>query len=379
MTSALVRPETSGGCFHGGAFFKAVGDDFKSFDRAMSIINADVLDAWFPPAPAVIESIQECLPWLLRTSPPTDAAGLVRTIAKIRGVPDECVVAGAGSSDLIYRALREWLSPASRVLLLDPTYGEYAHLCEHVVGCEADRFRLKREEGYRVDLRKLSDRLDADYDLLVIVNPNNPTGQAIPSDELTRFLSSVPRQTRVWIDEAYLEYTGQRSMESFAAESRNVVVCKSMSKVYALSGARAAYLVGHPETVSELRRLTPPWAVSLPAQVAAVRALESPDYYADCYAETNGLRNQLAAGIAAIDPHIDIVNGSGNYVLFHLPTDGPTAGEIVDRCRTRSLFLRDAGVTSPSLGRHSLRAAVKDEATQRRMLEVLSWALRRER
>ena len=115
MTSALVRPVVRGGCFHGGAFFKAIGDDFKSLDRATSIINADVLDAWFPPAPAVIDSIREYLPWLLRTSPPTDAEGLVRTIAAVRGVPDECVLVGSGSSDLIYLALREWLSPASRV------------------------------------------------------------------------------------------------------------------------------------------------------------------------------------------------------------------------------------------------------------------------
>ena len=175
-----------------------------------------------------------------------------------------------------------------------------------------------------------------------------------------------------------LEAEGADNPALLASESRNVVVCKSMSKVYGLSGARAAYLVGHPETVSELRRLTPPWSVSLPAQVAAVRALESPDYYAECYAQTNALRMQLAAGIAAIDSQIDVVDGNGNYVLFHLPTDGPTAGEVVERCRTRGLFLRDASVTSPSLGCYSLRAAVKDQVTQRRMLEIMAWALRRE-
>jgi histidinol-phosphate/aromatic aminotransferase/cobyric acid decarboxylase-like protein len=375
MTSAVVRQEVAGACFHGGAFFDAVGDDFKSLDRATSVINADVLDAWFPPAPAVLETLEGHLPWLLRTSPPTQAGGLVRTIAKVRRVPDECVLVGAGSSDLIYRAFREWLSPASRVLLLDPTYGEYAHVCENVVGCEADRFRLRREQGYRVDLRELSDRLDADYDLLVIVNPNNPTGQSIPSDDLARFLDEVPEQTRVWIDEAYLEYTSQPSLERFAAVKSNVIVCKSMSKVYALSGARAAYLVGRPELISELRRWTPPWSVSLPAQAAAIGAMESPDYYARRYAETNELRVELARGIAAIDPHIDVVVGLGNYVLFHLPTDGHTAGDVVQRCRTRNLYLRDAGVTSPSMGRYSLRAAVKDEATQRRMLEILASVL----
>ena len=65
-------------CFHGGAFFGAIGADFSSLERRHSIINADVLDAWFPPAPAVIESLREHLPWLMRTSPPTTCEGLVR-------------------------------------------------------------------------------------------------------------------------------------------------------------------------------------------------------------------------------------------------------------------------------------------------------------
>src|SRR6266576_385362 len=62
--------------------------------------------------------------------------------------------------------------------------------------------------------------------------------------------------------------------------SENVIVCKSMSKVYALSGARVAYLCAGPHQLEELRALTPPWVVSLPAQVAAVRALNDPAYYA---------------------------------------------------------------------------------------------------
>src|SRR5207244_5494104 len=63
-------------CFHGGAFFDAVGDEFDRIDRRRSIINADVLDAWFPPSPNVLAALDEHLPWLLRTSPPLGSAGL---------------------------------------------------------------------------------------------------------------------------------------------------------------------------------------------------------------------------------------------------------------------------------------------------------------
>ncbi|MEO6917367.1 MAG: GNAT family N-acetyltransferase, partial [Chitinophagaceae bacterium] len=65
-------------CYHGGSFFKAIGEDLQHLDRSNEIINADVLDAWFPPSPKVLEAFGENLSFLLKTSPPTHAEGLVR-------------------------------------------------------------------------------------------------------------------------------------------------------------------------------------------------------------------------------------------------------------------------------------------------------------
>ncbi len=144
-------------CFHGGAFFSAVGEEFDSLERRQHIINADVLDAWFPPAPKVLACLEAHLPWLLRTSPPTQSEGLTRAIACARGVQTDCILPGAGSSDLIFLALRHWLKPESRVLILDPTYGEYPHVLECVIGCQAERLTLCRSEGYRLDPVHLAD------------------------------------------------------------------------------------------------------------------------------------------------------------------------------------------------------------------------------
>ncbi|CAN5237236.1 hypothetical protein BH24GEM2_BH24GEM2_10820 [soil metagenome] len=195
-------------CYHGGASISAIGDTFTDLDRAEKIISADVLDAWFPPAPAVVEALRDHLPYLLRTSPPTDCGGLLRTIAARRGVACSMLVPGAGSSDLIFRAFREWLSPRSRVLLLDPTYGEYAHIAASVIECQVDRLRLTREREYRVDLDELGSRCGTGYDLIVLVNPNSPTGQLIPRDDMIDLLRVTPSHTRVWLDETYIDYCG---------------------------------------------------------------------------------------------------------------------------------------------------------------------------
>jgi histidinol-phosphate/aromatic aminotransferase/cobyric acid decarboxylase-like protein len=220
----------------------------------------------------------------------------------------------------------------------------------------------------------LEAKLTSNYDLVVLVNPNSPTGRHIPRVSLEKLLRRVPAGTRVWVDETYVEYAGaDQSLERFAARAENVIVCKSMSKVYALSGARAAYLCASPHQLEELRSVTPPWAVSLPAQVAAVLALQDPEYYARRYAETHRLREQLAAGLAALG--VEALPGVANFILCHLPPDGPTAATVVARCRERDLFLRDASAMGSRLGPHALRLAVKDEATNRRMLEILAGVL----
>ena len=365
-----VAYDTPAACYHGGKFFEAVGDEFQTLERLDSVINADVLDAWFPPSPKAVAAIERHLPQILRTSPPTGCEGLIRTIARVRGVRPECILPGAGSSDLIFLALRHWLTAASRVLILDPTYGEYAHVLERVVGCRVERLPLPRAEQYRLDPGRLELSLAGEYDLVVLVNPNSPTGQHVPREELEEVLRKAPPATRVWVDETYVDYAGSgQSLEQFAAGSENVVVCKSMSKVYALSGVRVAYLCAGPHQLESLRPLTPPWAVSLPAQIAAVKALEDPGYYAAKYEETHALRRQL---IEALKPlNWEIIPGVTNFVLCHLPENGPDADTLIARCRERGLFLRNVATMGTCFGNRALRIAVKDAATNRRMMEIL--------
>ena len=362
-------------CFHGGASFDAIGVEFDSLDRSVEIINADVLDAWFPPSPRVIDQLQEFLPWIARSSPPTNCEGLTVAISRFRDIPAESVLPGAGSSCLIFLAFREWLRPSSRVLLLDPTYGEYQHVCEKVIGCEVDYFPLSAEDQFRVHLGKLSRSLRSEYDSVVLVNPNNPTGRHIPRRELEHFLLDIPPSTKCWIDEAYVDYVGSgESLEQFAAEKENVIVCKSMSKGYALSGLRVGYLCGHPSTIAALRPLVPPWGVSLPGQIAGVKALQDPEYYQARYLETGYLRGSLSESLVSLGVS-RIVPGTANFLLFYLPDDGVDRDDFLEGCKEQGLFLRDPSTTSPIVGARAVRIAVKDSETNRRMLDILRSAL----
>lgn len=311
-------------CFHGGSFLEAIGEDLQTLQRAEEIFNADVLDAWFPPSPGVISKLTNNLSWLLKTSPPTHACGLVKIIAATRGVSERCVLTGAGSSNLIFLSLKQFLNRNSKVLIMDPCYGEYIHVLENVVQCQIIKFNLKREDGFIVNTPLLLQEIKKGYDMVIVINPNNPTGVYILKEEMVEMLVQIPPSTLIWIDETYIEYAGvDKSLEQFASKTENVIICKSMSKVYALSGVRAAYMCCSPHLLETLKHNTPPWAISLPAQAAAIAALKDSAYYIQKYKETHTLRDKLKQKLFNLGI-TEVVDGMSNFLLFYLPDHFPS-------------------------------------------------------
>jgi histidinol-phosphate/aromatic aminotransferase/cobyric acid decarboxylase-like protein len=358
-------------CFHGGTFFKAIGEDLGNTEKRHEIINADVLDAWFTPSPKIVEAVTKDLPWLLQTSPPTHNKGLVDAISRARMVGPESILPGAGSSDLIFLGLQNLLDSHSRVLLLDPCYGEYRHVLSNILNCHITPFKLSLTEGFRIDVELLRSEIIKGYDMVILVNPNSPTGVYLDTSVLKTILMTVPISTIVWIDETYIEYAGAgNSLEKFAAASENMIVCKSMSKVYALSGARVAYLCAGQHIIKYLSAFTPPWSVSLPAQLAAIVALPDDSYYDEKYQETHVLRHELMAGLKDIgfDP---IIPGIANFLLCYLPCDAMETDRFIAGCNEKGLFLRDVSNMGTALGKGAVRIAVKDRSTNTKMLKII--------
>ena len=100
-----------------------------------------------------------------------------------------------------------------------------------------------------------------------------------------------------------------------------------------------------------------------------MNALRDPQYYAARYRETARLRESLAAGLKELG--WEVLPGIANFLLCHLPAEGPAAASVTAACRRRGLFVRDAALMGTRLGTHTLRIAVKDAATNRQMLEIL--------
>lgn len=362
--------------YHGGDFFKAIGEDFATLNRSKQIVSADVLDAWFDPSPRVIKAIKKHLSFALRTSPPTHCEGLVRAIARHREVLESQIVVAGGSSDLMFIALPQLLKARDRVLILDPMYGEYAHIFTKVLDVELHRHELHREDVFQVDIvRLIADVKRINPALLVMVNPNSPTGQPLAKEEILKLLEAVPSTTKVLVDETYIEYIGRdQSLEKDVGRFENLIIIKSMSKTYALSGARVGYLVASPEIAEQIAKFTPPWSVSLVGQIAAVEALKDQCYYDRMYKKTHKFREDMRGSLAGISS-IDVLPSVGNFFLVFLKDQNLSAKNIAEELRKQNIYLRDCHSMSSRMGDRYVRIAVKDQKTNRLIVRALKKVL----
>jgi histidinol-phosphate/aromatic aminotransferase/cobyric acid decarboxylase-like protein len=357
---------------HGGRSFAAIGEDFSELETAGHVVNADVLDAWFDPSPYVLRKLERNLPFVTRTSPPIYAAGLVRAIAHARKIPEDCILAAGGSSDLIFTCLPRLVGSYQKVMLLDPMYGEYRHVLSDLIGADVSSFDLRKEDAFQIDTDALIRRvLDAQPHLVVLVNPNSPTGQHWPREEVVRFLNSIPESVKVIIDETYIDYVDTlESVETEAAARYNLVVIKSMSKVYALSGMRVAYLVGPPATIRCLAKFIRPWAVGLAGQAAAVEALKDTSYYQNQYEATHLLREELMGDLRNVA--LRVYPSSINLVLVETRT---SAEQIVERMSRWDIFVRNCDSMGARFADRFLRIAVKGRHDNDRIVRALRGAI----
>ena len=363
--------ETDDACYHGGASWDASGFDFT---RRKELIVADVLDSPFPPSPEVMQVIAENLVSSCHESPPTQCAPLIDKIAQVRNISPDEILVSSGSSSLMFSLLPRLLNDESSVLILSPMYGEYLHILNHLINCHITHFPLYPEDGFTIDLAQFVE-LARQHDAVIVVNPNSPTG--VYCDNLHQAISDILSTNKgqsscrlIWVDETYIEYVNDAvSLESLASLHKELVVCKSMSKCYALSGLRVAYAVT--SQAPTLRRFIPPWAVSLPAQLGAIAALSNPDYYDQQYALVH--ENRAILNDALIKLGFTTFPSVANYILTKLPPSvAHSSNHFIALCRERDVFIRDAENMGVTLDSRYVRFAVKSRVENDKVINCLA-------
>lgn len=229
------------------------------------------------PSPLALEAVRRGAGEVFRY-PDGASRELVALLAKQLAVPEDHLMVGNGSDEVIKLLAEAYLEPGDEVIYADPTFSEYAYAAR-LMGAVEVQVPLTADWVHDLDgmLAKVSDRTK----LVFVCNPNNPTGTIVSHDSLERFLAALPPHTILVCDEAYVEYADQSVFPdtlSWVRRGERVVVLRTFSKLFGLAGLRVGYGIAPPYIMNNIRRVKEPFNVNRLGQAAACAALEDGEH-----------------------------------------------------------------------------------------------------
>jgi histidinol-phosphate aminotransferase len=229
----------------------------------------------YGPLPSVAEVIAEAGRGVNRY-PDNGAGALTEAIAQRFGVPVGHVAVGCGSVGVLQQLMGAVSDPGTEILYAWRSFEAYPPLAD-LAGATSVRVPLRDETH---DLRAMAGAITERTRLILVCNPNNPTGTVVRERELIDFLDQVPADCLVILDEAYREYIRDSDVPDGIGLYRdrpNVAVLRTFSKAYGLAGLRVGFLIGHDPVAEAVRKTMLPFTVSSVAQAAAVASLGAED------------------------------------------------------------------------------------------------------
>jgi histidinol-phosphate aminotransferase len=242
------------------------------------------------PSPKALEAVLNDAHTMHRYPEP-HSHSLEKKLAERLNLVPENVFVSAGLVEALDIIIRNFVGKGNNLILGDITFVAYRLLAE-VFKVET---RFSKMRDYRTDVNDIMSRYDENTKLIIIANPNNPTGTTISESELVRLLEHVSSETLVVVDEAYQEYVSQRDFPdslSLQKHYQNLVIMRTFSKIYGLAGLRVGYTIANSPLVKKMGYYQAPFTVNRLAAIAAFHAIDDVDFVAQS-AEMNKEQRQL--------------------------------------------------------------------------------------
>ena len=246
---------------------------------------------------------------------------LKQKVAEQYGLKAENVLTGAGSSAMIDMIGLTFLDDGDEVLFSAPTYGAFADMAYLNGGVPVS---VPVTEEQKFNLPAMKEKIGEKTKIVVICNPNNPTGTYVPIGELEAFADTLPEDVLLVMDEAYMEFATEPdccSMVDYmkAHPEKPILVLRTFSKYYAMAGLRVGYALGFEELIGIMRKCSASWNLNVCAQKAAVAGLADQEYYQEQKAKIVEGREYLEKEMAALGCRV--YPSQSNFIYFDTGKD----------------------------------------------------------
>jgi histidinol-phosphate aminotransferase len=301
----------------------------------------------------------------LNRYPEPQPHALVERMAGLYDVPLASVLVGRGSDEAIDLLVRAFCRAGEdSVVITPPTFGFYK-VAARVQGAGVIEVPLL-QDGFGLDVPGVLEA-GGRAKIVFLCSPNNPTGNLLDETALLRVCRELGGRALVCVDEAYLEFTGRTSLAARLEELPNLVVLRTLSKAYALAGARLGTLIASADVVGLLKRIIPPYAIPA-STIEQVLALTEAPQRAMAAARIRTLleeRERVAARLARMDCVIEVHPSDANFLLVEFRD----AGRALEAGKVDGLLVRDFS-RAPGLA-NCLRISIGTPAQNERLLAAM--------
>jgi len=314
------------------------------------------------PSPKAVAALRRSLS-KLHLYPDGGCFYLRQKLAKRLSVSPESLVFGNGSDELLVLLVRAFVGAGDEIIIAEPTFLIY----EIATQVEQGRAIAVPVKNFQYDLDEMASRITRRTKLIFIANPDNPIGTYVDCRKLSRFLKRVPDDVLVVLDEAYCDFAEFKKdyPDSLALldSGKNVVITRTFSKAYGLSGLRIGYAIARPDVAAALNKVREPFNVNSAAQIAAIAALDDRAFLRRTLRVVSEGRRFLVNELRR--RHLSCVDTVTNFILVDLGRD---AQPIYKGLLERGVIVRPMN----SWGLDTfLRVTVGKPADNRRFLKAL--------
>lgn len=269
---------------------------------------------WEPPA-GVIDAVSQAAHTLNRY-PDFYKVAVAEALAAHYRCDANRIAIDNGSGTLLQDLVRIVADQGDRVVFGTPSFAAYEI---DVVLAGAVPVKVPLDDSYTYDLDAIAQAVDDRTRMILICNPNNPTGTFLSTEQLRGFLKRVPSDILVVVDEAYHEFVTREAQEASLAlleEFDNVVLLRTFSKAFGLAGMRIGYCLAAPEAVDALNKTVAEFSVSIPAQAAALACLEPATLAIIEHHVAEIIENRTHFEEALREAGIDYIPSQSNFIML---------------------------------------------------------------
>ena len=334
---------------------------------------------------------------VLERYPDPDYVELRQKLANLNKVNLSDIILGNGATEIIFLFMKV-INP-KKILIVSPTFGEYERAVKatEISGdtvslsssngdnknienkkIEIEYFELKESDDFKLNIGNLKNELENKYDLLIICNPNNPTGKFLKLAQTEEILKECNKyDTKLFIDEAFIEFLADGMKESIInteENKKNLFVTRAFTKFFAIPGLRLGYgMYFDKELEKKISEKKEPWSVNNIAEMAGLTVLDDMEYIEKTLkwiaAEKKYMYEKLneISGIKVYETEVNFITGKIDEKLF---SEGLNVKILREKMLEQGILIRDAS-NFKFLDERFFRLAIKDRASNERVIEVM--------